>query len=699
MKCKKLALRVLSTAAVLSIVSSIAAPAFADVYDLTKGDISVGFKNNQQTVTQTDGDGRYVSDDKGEIKDRLDNDVVITTKNAETSEVKTTDNTVTINSNEGQTTEVTLKDATINVSGQDKAAMSVSGNGDTTIKLEGNNTLISGGSHAGLEKETIRTDEDGNKQNDGTLTITAKDNSQSLTAQGGTKDWGTGGAGIGSAGNWNNEEVSNIEISGGKITANGGFFAAGIGGGSGHSGDVTIKGGDVTATGGAFAAGIGGGTSGGADVTITNGTVNAKGGSVGIGAAPGAGKVSTVSISGGNITAQGTYRTNGRDETGTAPAGIGGDNTTIDISGGTITASVTAGNENQKNQYEAATNIKNGVGIGGKNSTIKISDGKINVTGNGYSGAGIGGADANITIIGGEINAAGKDGAAAIGEPANKNAGTIKIGGDAKITARGGDATDKIGAGAAIGNGGSSNNTSGAEADISVGDKSTAVIIRENGTPEAGHSHVFEGTPEVVEPTCTAAGQKVYTCSCGATETVILPAIGHAFGEWVPDGAGHKTRTCTRCNEKEKAVDENYVAPKPGEEPAEKPDEKPSDTDTTPSEGSTPETGSTAEETVSYAPLCVVGAPAYEQTVKDGRVLIAVPAQSASLTGSLHALKELKAKGAEVLVFRTQLCESTVSIDTLLAQGAETTTFILTHTKEAASLTVGGADHTDLLNK
>lgn len=632
MKCKKLALRVLSTAAVLSIVSSIAAPAFADVYDLTKGDISVGFKNNQQTVTQTDGDGRYVSDDKGEIKDRLDNDVVITTKNAETSEVKTTDNTVTINSNEGQTTEVTLKDATINVNGQDKAAMSVSGNGDTTIKLEGNNTLISGGSHAGLEKETIRTDEDGNKQNDGTLTITAKDNSQSLTAQGGTKDWGTGGAGIGSAGNWNNEEVSNIEISGGKITANGGFFAAGIGGGSGHSGDVTIKGGDVTATGGVFAAGIGGGTSGGADVTITNGTVNAKGGSVGIGAAPGAGKWSTVSISGGNITAQGTYRTNGQDETGTAPAGIGG-------------------------------------------------------------------ADANITIIGGEINAAGKDGAAAIGAPANKNAGTIEIGGDAKITARGGDATDKIGAGAAIGNGGSSNNTSGAEADISVGDKSTAVIIRENGTPEAGHSHVFEGTPEVVEPTCTAAGQKVYTCSCGATETVILPALGHAFGEWVPDGAGHKTRTCTRCNEKEKAVDENYVAPKPGEEPAEKPDEKPSDTDTTPSEGSTPETDSTAEETVSYAPLCVVGAPAYEQTVKDGRVLIAVPAQSASLTGSLHALKELKAKGAEVLVFRTQLCESTVSIDTLLAQGAETTTFILTHTKEAASLTVGGADHTDLLNK
>lgn len=684
MKCKKLALRVLSTAAVLSIVSSIAAPAFADVYDLTKGDISVGFKNNQQTVTQTDGDG-YVSDDQGEIKDRLDTNVVITTKDAETGKVETTRNTVTINSNEGQTTEVMLKDATINVSGQDKAAVSVSGNGDTTIKLEGNNTLTSGGSHAGLEKETIRTDEDGNKQNDGTLTITAKDNNQSLTAQGGTKNWGTGGAGIGSAGNWNNEEVSDIVISGGKITANGGYFAAGIGGGSGHSGDVTIKGGDVTATGGAFAAGIGGGTSGGADVTITNGTVNAKGGSVGIGAAPGAGKGSTVSISGGDITAQGTYRTNGRDETGTAPAGIGGDNTTIDISGGTITASVTVVNEDQKNQYEKLTDIKNGVGIGGKNSTIKISDGKINVTGNGYSGAGIGGADANITIIGGEINAAGKDGAAAIGAPANKNAGTIEIGGDAKITARGGDATDKIGAGAAIGNGGSSNNTSGAEADISVGDKSTAVIIRENGTPEAGHSHVFEGTPEVVEPTCTAAGQKVYTCSCGATETVILPALGHDFGAWVPDGAGHKTRTCTRCNASETAADENYVAPKPD--------------DTTPSGDSTTETGSTAGETVSYAPLRVEGAPAYEQTVKDGRVLIAVPAQSASLTGSLASLKEFKAKGASVLVFRTQLCESTVSIDTLLAQGTDATIFTLTHTEGAASLTVGGADHTDLLNK
>lgn len=684
MKCKKLALRVLSTAAVLSIVSSIAAPAFADVYDLTKGDISVGFKDNQQTVTQKDGDG-YVSDDQGEIKDRLDTNVVITTKDAETGKVETTRNTVTINSNEGQTTEVTLKDATINVSGQDKAAVSVSGNGDTTIKLEGNNTLTSGGSHAGLEKETIRTDEDGNKQNDGTLTITAKDNNQSLTAQGGTKNWGTGGAGIGSAGNWNNEEVSDIVISGGKITANGGYFAAGIGGGSGHSGDVTIKGGDVTATGGAFAAGIGGGTSGGADVTITNGTVNAKGGSVGIGAAPGGGNGSTVSISGGDITAQGTYRTNGRDETGTAPAGIGGDNTTIDISGGTITASVTAGNESQKNQYEKATDIKNGVGIGGKNSTIKISDGTINATGNDYSGAGIGGAGANIIITGGDINAAGKDGAAAIGAPANKNAGTIEIGGNAKITVRGGGATDKIGAGAAIGNGGSSNNTSGAEADISVDDNSTAVIIRENGTPEAGHSHVFEGTPEVVEPTCTAAGQKVYTCSCGATETVILPALGHDFGEWVPDGAGHKTRTCTRCNASETAADENYVAPKPD--------------DTTPSGDSTTETGSTAGETVSYAPLRVVGAPAYEQTVKDGRVLIAVPAQSASLTGSLHALKELKAKGAEVLVFRTQLCESTVSIDTLLAQGTDATIFTLTHTEGAASLTVGGADHTDLLNK
>lgn len=105
MKCKKLALRVLSTAAVLSIVSSIAAPAFADVYDLTKGDVSVGFKNNQQTVTQKDGDGHYVSDDKGAINDRPDEDIVITGT--------TTKNTVTVNSNEGQTTEVTLKDATI----------------------------------------------------------------------------------------------------------------------------------------------------------------------------------------------------------------------------------------------------------------------------------------------------------------------------------------------------------------------------------------------------------------------------------------------------------------------------------------------------------------------------------------------------------------------------------------------------------
>lgn len=572
MKCKKLALRVLSTAAVLSIVSSIAAPAFADVYDLTKGDISVGFnEDNKQTVTQTDDKGNYVKnkDDK-EIKDLVDENVTITTKDAETDEVKTTDNTVTVKSDKGQTAKVTLED--VNIKSSEKAAMTVTGNGSVQLELNGKNTLDSSDAdgHAGLEKNAV--------EGKGSLYIKDDDkDGGSLTATGGEGGAGIGGSAKTSDGKKNNGVTTssdwgnNIVINGGTIDATGGKGAAGIGSGVNASGEqynfwtseefVTITGGNVTATGGEGGAGIGSGEEGqGSELYLCGGTFLAYGGEGANNLGNGKNKKSESVI-------HYTDPNNRSDP----------DNVTID------------------SEEVGEWNIEN------KTLEVKYKKGNKVVS---------------------RVNYAGK-----------------------------------------------------------------WTVTREATCTEEGKG-TYTATYDSVDGT-----QKTVTNEVGS------PALGHAFGEWVPDGAGHKTRTCTRCNEKEKAVDENYVAPKPGEEPAEKPDEKPSDTDTTPSEGSTPETGSTAEETVSYAPLCVVGAPAYEQTVKDGRVLIAVPAQSASLTGSLHALKELKAKGAEVLVFRTQLCESTVSIDTLLAQGAETTTFILTHTKEAASLTVGGADHTDLLNK
>lgn len=666
MKCKKLALRVLSTAAVLSIVSSIAAPAFADVYDLTKGDISVGFnEDNKQTVTQTDDKGNYVKnkDDK-EIKDLVDENVTITTKDAETDEVKTTDNTVTVKSDKGQTAKVTLED--VNIKSSEKAAMTVTGNGSVQLELNGKNTLDSSDAdgHAGLEKNAV--------EGKGSLYIKDDDkDGSSLTATGGEGGAGIGGSAKTSDGKKNNGVTTssdwgnNIVINGGTIDATGGKGAAGIGSGVNASGEqynfwtseefVTITGGNVTATGGEGGAGIGGAEGkNGLGLYFRDGTIKATGtgGGAGIGGGSGAGA---------NMV-----------ELGQSGAGE------TDL---TITAVGSAG----------AAGI--GGGKGGRLQSFASYSGTTTATG-GEGGAGIGsgeeGQGSTLYLCGGTFLAYGGEGANNLGNGKNKKSESVI------------HYTDP-------------NNRSDPD-NVTIDSEEVGEWNIENKTLEVKYkkgnkvvSRVnYAGKWTVTrEETCTEEGKGTYTATYDSvdgtqktvTNEVGSSALGHAFGEWVPDGAGHKTRTCTRCNASETAADENYVAPKPGEEPAEKPDEKPSDTDTTPSEGSTSETGSTAGETVSYAPLRVVGAPAYEQTVKDGRVLIAVPAQSASLTGSLHALKELKAKGAEVLVFRTQLCESTVSIDTLLAQGAETTTFILTHTKEAASLTVGGADHTDLLNK
>lgn len=645
MKCKKLALRVLSTAAVLSIVSSIAAPAFADVYDLTKGDISVGFKNNQQTVTQTDGDG-YVSDDQGEIKDRLDTNVVITTKD-DTGDVKTTDNTVTVKSDEGQTAKVTLED--VNIKSSEKAAMTVTGNGSVQLELNGKNTLDSSDAdgHAGLEKNAV--------EGKGSLYIKDDDkDGGSLTATGGEGGAGIGGSAKTSDGKKNNGVTTsnawgnNIVINGGTIDATGGKGAAGIGSGVNASGEqynfwtseefVTITGGNVTATGGEGGAGIGGAEGkDGYGLYFRDGTIKATGtgGGAGIGGGSGAGA---------NMV-----------ELGQSGAGE------TDL---TITAVGSAG----------AAGI--GGGKGGSLHSFASYTGTTTATG-GEGGAGIGsgeeGKGSDLYLCGGTLLAYGGEGANNLGNGKNKKS-------ESKI-----HYTDP-------------NNHN----NVTIDSEEVGEWNIENKTLEVKYKKGNEVVSRVNyagkwtvtrEATCTEEGKGTYTATYDSvdgtqktvTNEVGIPALGHAFGEWVPDGAGHKTRTCTRCNASETAADENYVAPKPD--------------DTTPSGDSTTETGSTAGETVSYAPLRVVGAPAYEQTVKDGRVLIAVPAQSASLTGSLHALKELKAKGAEVLVFRTQLCESTVSIDTLLAQGTDATIFTLTHTEGAASLTVGGADHTDLLNK
>ena len=214
-------------------------------------------------------------------------------------------------------TTVTIKDVNIDVSREGCAAMLIQGEGDTPLKLEGNNTLKSGLTHAGLEKD--------DEFSTGKLTITAEDTSASLSAYGGNTAAGIGGG--------NGQSTSKLEIANGKIHAEGRWWGAGIGGGVGGSGKVTISGGEVTAQGGSWAAGIGGGSgcTEKSTVRILGGVVDAVGGGSGSGIGGGRGDAqgAEVEIGGGaQVTAKGgkggTYN-NGRTYGAGAAIGTGGD--------------------------------------------------------------------------------------------------------------------------------------------------------------------------------------------------------------------------------------------------------------------------------------------------------------------------------------------------------------------------------------
>ena len=234
-------------------------------------------------------------------------------------------NTITVINNFANTVlNLTLKDVKIDVSNDydfndGKAALSVQGDGNVTIELDGKNELKSGWGMAGLEKNTSA----------GTLTLKDDQEPGSLTAEGGGWAAGIGGS--------DGKGTNNIIISGGTVTAEGGNYGAGIGsgGGSYDGGDhITITGGTVNATGGDNGAGIGGGYGDDSDhITITGGTVNATGGDNGAGIGGGYGGVGDhITIGGGAVTAEG----------GENGAGIGGGYSGvgdhITITGGKVTA-------------------------------------------------------------------------------------------------------------------------------------------------------------------------------------------------------------------------------------------------------------------------------------------------------------------------------------------------------------------------
>ena len=182
-----------------------------------------------------------------------------------TSKGQQTGNTITINAGAGTTANVTIKDTNISPS-SGNAAIKTEGKGNVNLNVEGTNSASSGDWHAGVEKS-----------NGGKLTIGSESGEGKLTANGGEYGAGIGG-GDAQSGN-------DITITGGEIIANGGGYGAGIGGGwSGNGSDITISGGEVTANGGEAGAGIGGGyLHSGNDITISGGEVNATGGTTGAG--------------------------------------------------------------------------------------------------------------------------------------------------------------------------------------------------------------------------------------------------------------------------------------------------------------------------------------------------------------------------------------------------------------------------------
>ena len=135
-----------------------------------------------------------------------------------------TENTLTIKAESGQTANVTLSGVNIDVSGKGKAAVSTNGEGNVSIELDGDNTLKSATNHAGLEKN-----------NGGSLTIADENKNGKLTAKGGDYGAGIGGGWRGSG--------SDITISGGEVNATGGVNGAGIGGGCyGYGNNITVSG-------------------------------------------------------------------------------------------------------------------------------------------------------------------------------------------------------------------------------------------------------------------------------------------------------------------------------------------------------------------------------------------------------------------------------------------------------------------------
>lgn len=669
MRLKKSIKRGIAAVTITGIMASSAMPAFAKDYHIDYGDIKV----DQDKVSYTDKDGTKYDNEKNE-----DGDITITGKSDE--------NTVSV-----KDADVTFKDLEIDRSASstaaDGAAVSVSGN--SSIELDGKNTISSGMGHAGIEKA----------DDNGTMTIKDDNNvSGSLTANG-----GFGGAGIGGG---NNADGSDITITGGTIIANGGFGGAGIGGGGssisggGNGSDITISGGNVTANGGTAGAGIGGG-----DGDNSNG-LNKKSDSTG------GGRGSNITISGKNTVVNA--------EGGAEAAGIGGgrsgDADTIEITDSTVISNGHDSDNGNSGAGIGGGGFGAGGGAGGGISNITIKDADV-TAGADAGGAGIGsgsasgwisypsifpnwkaehpneGVASDITISGGRVEASGGDDSAGIGGGYLGSGSDITIKDNADVTANGG----KWGAGIGGGRGGDGSDISISDSNVSASGGAAGAGIG-GGRGGKGENVTISGSSTVSVkhgPGATLTSGTCYGAGAG---------IGNGGGkddvrgeEIAPDISGIDSTGQGYINYYDS--DNNLLTRVPSAPAPEEND----------SEGDDAEPALSASMKQAVSQLEVRGALrqnlmqdtsiVQQDYDADAHVLtIRAELSIATLTGTLGSLKALQAQGVTTIALVTQHCTSTLDLAELTALGGEDTVFSLVHTASIPALSVGGALHNELIH-
>ena len=378
-----------------AMLTTLAAPAFAGTWYIEDGDITVKAGETEGTNKVSQGANQEVEDTDTIIKNREDT----ASSNTVTIEAEKKDDKV----------EVTLKDVNIDTSSRNKAAVSVTGSGNTTIKLDGDNHLTGGNGSSGISSS-------------GSLTITGGE-TDSLTAKGGSGE--DGGDGIFS---------KDLTISGGTVTATGGGSTGSdrpCGYGIFSTNTTTISGGTVTATGGDSTGSYSSGGYGiySSGVTISGGTVTANGGSGKDGSGDGIFSFDPVAISGGTVTAKGGSGEDGED---------GGDGIRsfdpVAISGGTVTAKGGSGEDGSGGRGIIST------------KSVTISGGTVNANGgsgkNGNGGSGIIGSG-RVAVSGGTVNAAGGDGGNGKDGGDGIYSSDIDLSGSLELTAKAGSPNGK----------------------------------------------------------------------------------------------------------------------------------------------------------------------------------------------------------------------------------------------------------------